>query len=390
MHAVKENIPANASKNVVNKIPVELAPVSRISENDINNAPFGHVFSDHMYVVDYEGGKWQNAKIMPYGKMMMSPSMSALHYGQSIFEGLKAYKNEQGEPMLFRPWENFKRMNASAARMCMPEIPKEVFADGLRELIALDKDWIPTREGTALYVRPFYFGTDEYVGIRPSDSYKFIIFTCPVGAYYPDPVSLRVTAKYVRAFEGGTGEAKAAGNYASSLLASNEAKEAGYTNVLWLDGKNHRFVEECGTMNVFFVIDGVVITPKLTGSILKGTTRGAVIKVLRDMGYRVQTRLLSIDEIWEAYDEGKLEEAFGTGTAATIAHITRIGHDGTVDRIKDREEIVMPPIAERKVGPAVLQLLDDMRTGRGEDKFDWVIRASELTAERMPTIHSKD
>jgi|NOAtaT_6_FD_contig_31_2985802_length_2586_multi_5_in_0_out_0_2 branched-chain amino acid aminotransferase len=379
---------ATPVNNIIESSNMTIHPIeqSRLGEVDINNAPFGKVFSDHMYMVDYEDGKWKNAQILPYGKITVSPSMSALHYGQSIFEGLKAYKNSAGDPLLFRPWENYKRMNASAHRMCMPEIPKEIFAEGLRELISLDRDWIPTKEGTALYIRPFYFATDEYVGIRPSDNYKFMIFTCPVGAYYPDPVSLQVTAKYVRASEGGTGEAKAAGNYASSLLASNEAKHAGYTNVLWLDGKNHRFVEECGTMNVFFVIDGVVITPKLTGSILRGTTRKAVIKLLRDQGYRVQIRLLPVDEIWEAYEDGKLEEAFGTGTAATIAHVSRIAHDGTVDRIKDHPEMVLPPVSERKVGPAILKLLDDIRNGNAEDKFDWVVKAQDLTPERLTRI----
>ena len=247
MQAVKEKIHTPLFESKLPKLSIQPVSHSRLHTVDINNAPFGRVFSDHMYMVDFVDGEWQNPQILPYGRIPMLPSMSALHYGQSIFEGLKAYKNPAGEPMLFRPWENFKRMNASANRMCMPEIPKEVFATGLRELIMIDQDWIPTKDGTALYVRPFYFATDEYVGIRPSEAYKFIIFTCPVGAYYPEPVSLRVTAKYVRAFEGGTGEAKAAGNYASSLLASNDAKEAGYTNVLWLDGKNHLFVEECGT-----------------------------------------------------------------------------------------------------------------------------------------------
>lgn len=359
---------------VKRKIQIQRVGRSRLFDQDINDVPFGKVFGDHMFTVDYKDGVWQEPEIVPYGKISVSPSISALHYGQSIFEGLKAYKNQLGQAVLFRPYENYERMNKSAARMCMPEIPEDIFMEGLYELIKLDRGWIPSAEGTALYIRPFYFATDEYVGIRPSENYKFIIFTCPVGAYYPDPVSLMVTAKYVRAIEGGTGEAKASGNYAASLLASTEAKEAGYSNVLWLDGKNHRFVEECGTMNVFFVIDGVVVTPKLTGSILHGTTRAAAIRALRDMGIRVEERLLSVDEIWESYEAGKLEEVFGTGTAATIAHVVRIGHDGTVERIKKGDEIILPPIEGRKIGPRLLDHLSDLRTGRIPDPFGWVVK----------------
>lgn len=357
------------------KINIHPTTESRISTVDFDNIPFGKIFADHMLVVDYADGAWGEVNIMPYAKISMAPSMSALHYGQSIFEGMKAFKNQQGEPVLFRPMENFHRMNHSARRMCMPEIPEEIFMEGLKTLVKLDADWIPTTEGSALYLRPFMFATDEYVGIRPSATYRFIIFSCPVGAYYPEPVGLMVTGKYVRAIEGGTGEAKAAGNYGASLLGAKEAKEAGYTNILWLDGKTHQYVEEVGTMNVFFIIDGVAITPKLdTGTILHGTTRTALIAMLQDMGVEVQERQISIKEIWEAGESGRLEEAFGAGTAATVAHVDRMGHDGTVDVLKGKPELVLPPIEDRKIAQALLKRLNDLRTGIVEDKRGWVVK----------------
>lgn len=357
------------------KIDIELVAESRISTVDFDNIPFGRIFSDHMFVVDYADGKWGKPQIKPYGKMKISPSVSALHYGQSIFEGMKAFKNQKGEPVLFRPLENFKRMNHSAHRMCMPEIPEDLFMNGLKELIRIDQDWIPTNEGSSLYIRPFMFATDEYVGIKPSDNYKFVIFCCPVGAYYPEPVGLMVTSKYVRAIEGGTGTAKAAGNYAASLIGAKEAKEAGYTNILWLDGKTHSYVEEVGTMNVFFIIDGVAVTPELSsGTILHGTTRTALIALMQDMGIEVQERQISIKEIWEAGEKGLLSEAFGAGTAATVAHVSKLGHDGTVHSLEGRPEIVLPPISERKVAPALLKQLNEIRSGLRPDPRGWVVK----------------
>ena len=371
-----QKIKYNMEITLNTKINIEKVAESRIKSVDLDNVPFGKVFSDHMLVVDYANGEWGEPSIVPYGKFLMSPSVSALHYGQSIFEGMKAFKNQEGEPVLFRPVENFIRMNRSAKRMCMPEIPENIFMDGLKALVKLDQNWIPTKEGCSLYLRPFMFATDEYVGIRPSDTYRFIIFSCPVGAYYPDPVSLMVTSKYVRAGEGGTGEAKAAGNYAASLKGGQEAKDAGYTNVLWLDAKTHSTVEEVGTMNVFFIIDGVAVTPELSsGTILHGTTRTALIVLLREMGIEVQVRKISIKEIWEAGEKGLLNEAFGAGTAATVAHIDRIGHDGTVESIIDRrKEIVLPPIEDRTIAPALLKKLNDIRRGLAPDPRGWVVK----------------
>jgi branched-chain amino acid aminotransferase len=355
------------------KISVQRVSQSRIHTVDFDHIPFGKIFADHMLVADYADGKWGEPTIMPYQNISFSPAMSALHYGQSIFEGMKAYKTTEGKAVLFRPKENWERMNHSAARMCMPEVPYEIFMDGVQQLVNLDQAWIPQQHECSLYIRPFMFATDEFVGIRPSETYRFIIFCCPVGAYYPEPVGLMVTAKYVRAIDGGTGEAKAAGNYGGSLLASKEAKERGYHNVLWLDGRERKYAEECGTMNIFFVIDGVAVTPMLSGTILHGTTRQALIQLLHDMGVEVQERHISIEEIFQAHEAGKLEEAFGAGTAATVAPVSRIGHDGSVPVLEGREEIVLPAMDTRKVGPELLKRLSEIRVGIAPDIHGWLL-----------------
>ncbi|MGK7920623.1 MAG: branched-chain amino acid aminotransferase [Trichodesmium sp.] len=347
------------------QISVEKTTHSRIQEQDINNSPFGKVFSDHMLVANYMDGSWEDVKIIPYGNISMSPSVSVLHYGQTVFEGLKAYRSPEGKPLLFRPEANHQRINKSAFRLCMPPIPENIFLDGLKELIRLDADWIPTQSGSVLYIRPIYFATDESVGLKPANSYKFIIISCPVGAYYSEPVKLIVTDKYVRACAGGTGEAKCAGNYAGSLLADKEAKQQGYDNVLWLDGKEKKYIEECGTMNVAFVINDVVITPQLTGTILPGITRDSVLTLFRDMGVKVEERLISIDEVAEAYQQGNLSEVFGMGTAATIAHISTINYQG--------QDMVLPPFSEGKYAPQVLQKLEDIKTGKVADPYGWVV-----------------
>ncbi|MDJ0557134.1 MAG: branched-chain amino acid aminotransferase [Microcoleaceae cyanobacterium MO_207.B10] len=346
------------------EISIEKTNYSRIKEQDINNTSFGKVFSDHMLVATYKNDSWQEVKIVPYGNLEMSPSMSSLHYGQAVFEGLKAYRSPDGKPLLFRPEANHKRINESAFRLCMPPIPEDIFMTGLKELIRLDADWIPTQDGSVLYIRPIYFATDESVGLKPASSYKFIIISCPVGAYYSEPVKLIVTDKYIRAAEGGTGAAKCAGNYGGSLLADMEAKQQGYDNVLWLDGKEKKYIEECGTMNVAFVINDVVVTPKLTGTILAGITRDSVLTLLRDMGVKVEERLISIDEVVKDYQDGNLSEAFGMGTAATIAHISTINYQGS--------DMILPPVSERKYAPQVLQRLEDIKTARVTDTYGWV------------------
>ncbi len=351
-------------KTVTFPIEIEKIQQSRLATLDFNNIPFGKIFSDHMLVATYEDGQWQSVKIMPYGSIAMSPSLSALHYGQAIFEGMKAYKSPAGKPLLFRPDANYKRLNQSAERLCMPTVPEAIFIDGLKKLIQLDADWIPEKDDSVLYIRPIYFATDESIGLKPSSSYKFIIISCPVGSYYSEPVRLMVTEKYVRACEGGTGAAKVAGNYAASLLADKEAKAQGYDNVIWLDAIEHKYIEECGTMNLAFVIDDVVVTPQLTGTILPGITRDSVLMLFRNMGVKVEERLISIDEIATAYSQGKLKEAFGMGTAATIAHISTINYQG--------KEMTLPPVSQRNYGNAVYQKLKAIKTAQCDAPQGWV------------------
>lgn len=318
-----------------------------------------------MLIADYKDGAWGNVRIEPYAPVPMSLAFSGLHYGQSIFEGMKAYKDIQGNPVLFRPMDNFKRLNRSAQRLCMPEIPESLFMEGLHELIRMEKDWIPARAGAALYIRPVYFATDEFLGVRASDSYRFAILCCPVGPYYTEPVNILVMTKYVRAFEGGTGEAKAAGNYAASMLATREANQAGFHNVLWMDGRSRTLVEESGAMNVFFVIGDTVVTPRLRGTILQGVTRDSVIKLLKANNYKVEENDVSVDDLATAFRNGTLNDAFGTGTAATIAHIARIQHEDL--------NMILPPVSERKISNWLLKELDAIRTGKVADPFGWVV-----------------
>ena len=339
---------------------------SRIKEVDFANIPFGKVYADHMFVADYKDGQWTNLRIQPYEHLRLSPANSALHYGQSVFEGMKAYKNEEGEVLIFRPEANFERLNKSAERMCIPTLPEDVFMGGLIELLKLDKDWVPSNPNTALYIRPFIFATDEYIGIRASDTYKFIIFTCPVGSYYSEPVRVKIETKYSRAVEGGTGAAKAAGNYAASLFPARKAQQAGYHQLVWTDARSHQFIEESGTMNVMFLIGDTLITSPTSDTILSGITRNSVLTLAREWGYKVEERKVSIKEVLEAIENGSLKEAFGTGTAATIAHIALIGHED-----KNYE---LPPIEGRDLSNRVLKTLDAIKTGRVEDKWNWVYK----------------
>lgn len=348
-----------------NRILIQKTENSRLPNQPLQNIPFGRIFSDHIFVATYDEGEWKESKIIPYGSLEMAPAMSALHYGQAVFEGMKAYKSSVGEPLIFRPDANFRRINLSAHRLCMPSIPEEIFMEGLKELIRLDSPWIPEENGS-LYIRPLYFATDEFIGLKPSTRYMLIIMSCPVGAYYAEPVKLVVNDKYVRASEGGTGAAKCAGNYAASLLADKEAKALGYDNVIWLDSVHRKYVEECGTMNLAFVMDDVVVTPQLTGTILEGITRDSVLTLFRDMGIKVEERLISIDEVAEAFDQGILTEAFGMGTAATIAHISKINYQG--------RDLVLPPVSERKYGQMVLEKLDAIKTGKAADPYKWVVK----------------
>jgi branched-chain amino acid aminotransferase len=348
---------------------IQIRPIatSRISTIDFNNLPFGKHFADHMLVADYSNGEWTNLSIEPYEKLFLAPSNATLHYGQAIFEGLKAYKNEQANDVfVFRPDENFRRFNASAHRMCMPAVPEEIFIGGLFELLKLDRAWVPTQEGSSLYIRPFMFATDELIGVRPSDSYKFMIFTSPVGKYYSTPVRVKVEDQYTRASSGGTGTAKCAGNYAGSLLPTQLAYKQGFQQLLWTDAKEHRFIEESGTMNVMFIIDNVLVTAPIGGTILDGITRKSVLELARDWGMKVEERRIAIEELIEAIQNGKLQEAFGTGTAATIANIIEIGYKEQVYRL--------PEIENRTFAPKILTELEDLRRGKKVDTKNWVVK----------------
>ncbi len=346
------------------QIDYRLTEKSKLEGVDFNNIIFGRVYSDHMFMADYLDGQWSNYKIEPYDLISFYPGSAVLHYAQSVFEGLKAYKSESGEILIFRPDMNFKRMNLSARRLCIPEIPEEVFMGGLNELLKIDKNWVPGVPGTSLYIRPFVFALDEYIGIRPSDTYKFMIFTCPVGPYYSKPVKVMIEKNFTRAVEGGTGYAKAAGNYAASLYPAKLAHEKGYDQLIWTDGKEHKYIEEAGTMNVIFLIGDKLVTSETGDSILSGITRDSVLTLAKDMGIEVEERKVSVEEIIDACKSGELKEAFGAGTAATIAQIDSIGYEGIDYKLR--------PVEEREFSHKILKSLDDIRTGKVEDKFGWV------------------
>lgn len=339
---------------------------SRINEVDFSNIPFGRVYSDHMFIADYKDGQWSDLRIVPYENLSMAPASSVIHYGQSVFEGLKAYKNKNGKAVVFRPDANAKRLNKSAERICIPEVPEELFMQAMTELLNLDKDWIPSRANTALYIRPFVFAMDDYIGIKPSEKYRFMIITCPVGAYYSEPVKVKIETEFTRAAKGGTGYAKAAGNYAGSLYPARLAQKQGYHQLVWTDATEHKYIEESGTMNIMFVINDTLITPEVSTTILKGITRDSVLTLARDWGMKVEERRISVKEIIEAAKNGTLQDAFGAGTAATIAHIALIGYDGV--------DYKLPPIEERKFSNKVLKALDAIKLGEAEDKFDWLFK----------------
>lgn len=339
---------------------------SRLKEVDFNNLPFGKVFSDHMLVADYIDGAWQTPEIIPFGDIPLSPSLSALHHAQAIFEGMKAFKNNTGEVIFFRMEDNYNRMNISAERMCMPTIPREIFVDGIMQLVALDKAWIPTGEGQALYLRPVMFSSDTAIGVKPSENYKLIIMTMPTGAYYLEPLKVWVETKYSRSALGGTGYAKAAGNYGGAMYPSKLAAQHGYHQLLWTDSINNEVIEESGSMNVMFMIDDVLVTPALHSSMLAGITRDSILRIARDWGVKVEEREITVTELLEKYKEGRVKEAFGVGTAANIAHIATIGH----------KELIMelPPINERTFANKMYEHLFAYKRGERDDQFGWLTR----------------
>lgn len=337
---------------------------SKLQDIDLENVPFGRYFTDHMLEADYENGEWKNVEIKPYQPLLLEPSLAALHYGQAIFEGIKAYKSDQGEAFIFRPQDNFRRFNLSAGRMNMPLIPEEIFMEGMRQLIALDKNWIPAKKDHSLYIRPFMFSSDTVLGVKPSDSYKFLIILSPTGPYYANPMKIAVEEKYTRAAPGGVGFSKNAGNYGGSMLAASIARKNGYDQVLWTDAFEHKWLQEVGMMNVFFVINNVAITPSLEeGTILEGVTRSSVIQGLKDMGIAVEERRISIDEVLEAYKAGKVNEVFGTGTAAVIAPIKELNYKGFAMEF---------PASSYKISTSIKKWLTDVREGRVADKYGWM------------------
>jgi branched-chain amino acid aminotransferase len=341
---------------------------SKLQELSLENVPFGKYFSDHMLEADYENGEWKNIEIKPYQPLLLSPSLAALHYGQAIFEGIKAYKDADGEAYIFRPQDNYRRFNISAERMQMPSVPEDLFIEGMKQLVALDKNWIPENPDHSLYIRPFMFSSDEMIGVRPSETYKFIILLSPTGPYYNAPMRIYVEEQYVRAVPGGVGYAKAAGNYGSAMYATAQAKKKGYDQILWTDAFEHKYVQEIGTMNVIFIIGDKAITPDLgSGTILAGVTRDSALTLLKETGFKIEERSLSIDEIIDAYKAGILYEVFGTGTAATITYIKEL-------RYKD---FVMNFDTDNwKTAPTIKKWLTDIREGRREDKYGWMMKVN--------------
>ena len=336
---------------------------------DFSKLGFGKFFTDHMFVMDYDSKNgWHDARIVPFDYIPIHPASTVLHYGAEIFEGMKAYKTEDGYQM-FRPTENLKRLNNSAERLCLPAVDEEIFIKGLTELINLDYQWIPDYTGTSLYIRPFMFGNDESLGVHAVDRATFVIILSPVGNYYAQglaPVKISIENQDVRAVRGGTGFAKCGGNYAASLRAGKRAAEKGFSQVLWLDGVEQKYVEEVGAMNVMFKIDGEIVTPMLTGSILPGITRKSCIEILRSWGYKVTERLISVDEIIKAAKDGKLEEAWGTGTAAVVSPIGHLFYDG-----------VDYTVSDNKIGELTQKLYDELtgiQWGKREDKYGWVYK----------------
>ncbi|PQB05025.1 branched-chain amino acid aminotransferase [Aureitalea marina] len=345
-------------------ISIKQVQQSRVYQLDFDNIPLGTAFTDHMFVCDYTDGQWQNPQIQPMGLIPTHPAAMALHYGQAIFEGMKATVGADGIPRLFRPEMNAARLNFSARRLGMPDFPEDLFVEGLKALVKLEQNWIPKKEGSALYLRPFMYADEAFIGMRAATSYKFLIIASPSGPFFSRPIRLWAEKKYIRAAEGGTGQAKAAGNYAAAIRPTEIAKDKGFDQVLWLDAHEHRFIQEVGTMNIFFMIDGKIVTPALDGAILDGVTRRSVIELLVDFGYEVAQRAVTIEEVHQAAIDGTLQEAFGTGTAVGIAYIKEIGWGEEIIPVSDSH-----PLGER-----VNMELNKIKNGQLPDRFNWVVK----------------
>lgn len=348
------------------KISIQRVPLSRLREFDFSKTGFGTIYTDHMFMADYSDNEWRDWRIFPFGYIQVSPATPTLHYGHSVFEGMKAYKNEDGEVMIFRPERHWKRLNISADRLCMTSVPEDLFMESLSTLLHLDRDWIPSAPGASMYIRPLLFSADEYIGVRPSKDFTFMIILCPVGPYYSKPVKVCIETKYSRAVAGGTGFAKAGGNYAGALYPTVLANKKGYDQLIWTDGQTHQYVEESGTMNIMFVIDDVLVTPSLGDTVLNGVTRDSVLELARHWGMKVEERRLAVNELIDAIEKGRVSEAFGCGTAATIAHIETIGHEG--------KDYTLPPVEKRTFAPRVFKELEGIKRGTLPDPFDWMYK----------------
>lgn len=347
-------------------IRIERRLNSKLEQTDLSNPVFGRVYSDHMFMADFADGEWKDPRIVPYGNINVSPANTTLHYSSTIFEGLKAYRAKSGEILVFRPQANAARFAKSAERMCMPVVPEELFMHAMTELLKLDAAWVPNSPHTALYIRPFQIAMDPYIGIRPSDTYSFMIITGPVGAYYSKPVRVKIEKNYTRAAAGGTGFAKTGGNYAAALKPAVDAAKEGYDQLIWTDAKTHEYVEESGTMNLMFVIDDTLITPTPGDTILQGITCDSICTLAQDMGMKVEKRPIKIAEVITAIEKGTLQEAFGAGTAATVAQIRTIHHDGI--------DYELPAVETRKHSNQFLETLDKIKTGEIADKHGWVYK----------------
>ena len=346
-----------------NNIKITKTENSKLENLDFNNIPLGRTFTDHMFICDYDNGEWINPRIEPLHLIPTHPAAMALHYGQAIFEGMKSTLDIDGNPTLFRPEKNAERLNFSARRIGMPELPENLFVEGLKQLVALDRNWIPPMTGSALYLRPFMYADEAFIGMRAATHYKFIIMASPSAPLFTKPIRLYAETKYIRAAKGGTGEAKVAGNYAAAILPTELAKAKGYDQILWLDAHEFKYIQEVGTMNIFFKINGEFITPNLDGCILNGISRLTTIDLLEHRGYKVTERQISIDEIIEVSEKGLLEEAFGTGTAVGVAMIEEIGYKDTTIHISD----------DNPVGQMVLDTVNGVRSGRMEDELNWMV-----------------
>jgi branched-chain amino acid aminotransferase len=347
-----------------NTIRIERNLQSKLAGIDWNHLPFGRLFSDHMLVMDYRNGAWQEPAIVPYGPISMQPCNVTLHYGQSIFEGMKAVRGKDGRITLFRPELNARRFNESAKRLCMPEIEDSHFIELVKALVRLEKEWIPGTPDSSLYLRPFMFATDELLGVRPSESYKFMVMACPAGAYYAKPVSVKIEQQFTRAAEGGMGRAKTAGNYAASLYPTKLANDEGFDQLIWTDSHQHEYLEESGTMNLVLIIDGVLITPsEQSDTILRSVVKRSVVELAKHWGLPVEERRISVTELVAAIREGRLSDAFGAGTAATIAPIARIGYQD--------ELFELPALETRSVSRRIKAYLDGIKAGDVKDELGW-------------------